>query len=261
MEKWYWLSFTLQINGLLQSLVAVYSFKFLSKNDDKQGYFSDKRTITYPFLLENAFFVLQTLFGTAYNNPILTVWLRNTYVIELLFIFLPFQTIRKFFPKTSFRDSLNNDLEKSDQNVLFMYNSTLITKTFYMFGKHIMGFFVSYLAFFDLLTPYHKYLFHMLTLGGGYNLTIGIFLHTLKFKKYIGPRTAMILYIGGFAISGIPLVIMLFQVYHHYILLAIAIGGWIANFQTPNIFATYQFLAAIGCYAYKFGYLEQLIKT
>lgn len=41
-------------------------------------------------------------------------------IVENMFVFTPYW-IRTFFPKTRFRDSLENDRNKSDKNYLFFY--------------------------------------------------------------------------------------------------------------------------------------------
>ena len=75
-------------------------------------------------------------------------------------------------------------------------------KVFYMFAKWFQGFFINYMIFSGVLGSSrdndHEILLQTLYLLGGWGTTISMFLHTLKFKKYIGPRTSMLLYTGSF---------------------------------------------------------------
>jgi len=76
------------------------------------------------------------------------------------------------------------------QNQRFMTISTLMTKYFYIFGKHVIGFLLNYSMYLDLAGGTEEtYYFAWVCMGGYYNLTIGIFLHTLKFKNLIARKT------------------------------------------------------------------------
>jgi len=75
---------------------------------------------------------------------------QNLYIIENVMVFLPYAVIRPFFPKTRFRDSLKqSEKNKSDKNRVFFIIFTHITKVFYIWAKHYMGFYLNYLRFLD----------------------------------------------------------------------------------------------------------------
>jgi hypothetical protein len=65
-------------------------------------------------------------------------------IVETAFVFLPYFVFRPLFPKTSFRDSLGKDRNKTDKNRVFFVIVTWITKIFYVWAKHYIGFFLNY---------------------------------------------------------------------------------------------------------------------
>jgi hypothetical protein len=65
--------------------------------------------------------------------------------VETSFVFLPYFVFRPFFEKTHFRDSLDvKDKNKTDDNRVFFIVVTYITKAFYIWAKHFIGFFLNY---------------------------------------------------------------------------------------------------------------------
>jgi len=101
------LSWSLPLNGFLQACNASYFFSFLPRNADP-GYYSDKSVMSYKFLLENIFFSGLLFFAAAYMNDTFYNAMQKVPFIENLFVFLPYAVIRPFFPKTRFRDSIEN---------------------------------------------------------------------------------------------------------------------------------------------------------
>ena len=57
---------------------------------------------------------------------------QSPLVVESTIVFLPYVTIRPFFPKNSFCDSLNKDKKKSDENKVLFVVVTYIIKDFYL---------------------------------------------------------------------------------------------------------------------------------
>jgi len=56
--EWYSKSFLVwsqPLTGCIQTMTAIFYFKFLPKNDDP-GYYSDKSVMSYFFVIENLFF-------------------------------------------------------------------------------------------------------------------------------------------------------------------------------------------------------------
>lgn len=77
---------------------------------------------------------------------------RDLSVIENIYVFLPYIVIRPFFAKTRFRDSIaNSKKNKSSKNFNFFVIGTYVTKAFYIWAKHFIGFFLNYLRFFNEL--------------------------------------------------------------------------------------------------------------
>jgi len=118
---------TLPLNGVLQSLTATYYFSFLPSKSDP-GYYSDKSALSFTFVKENIFYSSILAWQWVYMNaaffgpgspadgaapaarPGLVLALS---VVEHAWTFLPYLLFRNLVPKTSFRDSLSNDKNKS----------------------------------------------------------------------------------------------------------------------------------------------------
>merc|ERR1712070_408237 len=61
------LVWTLPLTGFIQSIIACKTFTFLPSTDGKiQGYYSDKRTMSYDWILENIYFSGLLAFSTLY---------------------------------------------------------------------------------------------------------------------------------------------------------------------------------------------------
>lgn len=240
--------------GVFQTIVAMRTFTFLSKNKDnsgKQGYFSDKNTISYDFVCENVFFAGILLFQWMYYSPNITFPL----ILENIFVFLPYVVLRPFTPKTSFRSSNENMNEKTIVNRNFMLYATNITKIFYVFAKHHLGFYLNYLMFLGLVTDLDRYYVYLMLLFGAFSTTIAVFLHTLKFKKYISSRTSIIIYIASYLCTIYSLVKILLLA-NNMNLEYIILGGVAINFLPLFYQNTYQILVMLYFNMIRYNYVS-----
>ena len=241
-------------HGLIQTGVAFRSFRFLSRKD-KQNYFSDRGTISRAFVAENAFFVIVSIYASVQNTPCLAEWTKGT-AVELAFVFFPYHAIRPFFPKTSFVQKRSSDQEirndtTMEKNARLMQTSAYVTKVAYILGKHMLGYFVNYVAFVRGLTSWHRWLSYAVMLGGGYNLTIGVFIHTLKFKKIISPLVAILLYIPPFVIWAVPGTLLVSELaVENRVLFTLSVIGMLANVRMSSGHqAVFQFAMLAVCRA------------
>ena len=142
------------------------------------------------------------------------------YVVESTVVFLPYVILRPFFPKTSFRASLDiSEKNKSEKNRIFFIAVTWITKIFYVWAKHFIGFFLNYARFLDRIPPVLIRHIYLMLIMSSAATTISMFLHTLKvysflwfalplvqtdssiylqFKRYSGPRTSYLWYMSSY---------------------------------------------------------------
>jgi hypothetical protein len=122
------------------------AFTFLPKKQQDPGYYGDKSTLSYNFIMENVYFAGLLLFQWLYMHDTYRSYIQNTIpiVIETSVVFLPYFLFRPLFPKTSFRDSLEKDRNKTDKNRTFFVVVTWVTKIFYVWAKHFIGFFLNY---------------------------------------------------------------------------------------------------------------------
>lgn len=77
------LVWSLPLTGLLQSITAIYTFTFLPKLQKDPGYYSDKSTMTYPFIVENSFFAGILLFQWLYMDNFFYEILKQSMVFEV----------------------------------------------------------------------------------------------------------------------------------------------------------------------------------
>lgn len=185
------------VNGLIQGYSAFFSFKVLPDLDDP-GYFSDKAVISRKFVHENTFFSLITVWGSIYYNE---VWLEKIQahpvgrILEILFVFFAYVAIRPFFPTTHVGDAGSGKGSRTDANKSFYTYGTLAYKIFYLWAKYFLGFFINFLWMRRLCTPDEvMFIKGMYTLNLG-TLSIGIFLHTLRFKGVLPGKLTFSLYL------------------------------------------------------------------
>jgi len=234
----------LPVTGCVQAIIATVTFRFLGKNANVQGYFSDKRTMSYDFVFENVFFSGLLAFQSLYFYQ---TWIfRQWPALEALCVFFPYFTIRKLFPRTRLRDSISNDKEKSAANKRFINIQTWTSKVFMCFGKHVSGLLCNYLIFLDAIPEHHNRTLRLQFILGGWGTTIAMFLHTLKFKGYLGPRTAILAYTLVFPLFYCVYVALFDILLQHYAITALALGGLIVNFGPQPL----QILWQVGTYLY-----------
>ena len=190
------LVWSLPLNGVVQSLSATYYFSFLPIKADP-GYNSDKSALSYDFVKENIFFAVILMFQWLYYSDRFYDLIRKSITGEYVFVFFPY-VFRSLVPKTSFRDSLNDTRNKSNQNKTFFIVVTWITKCFYVWAKHFIGFFMNYMRYMNRISAEQQYHMYFLLIFSACATTIAMFLHTLKFKGYIGPKTAYLLYMASY---------------------------------------------------------------
>lgn len=242
-------SLVLQLSGTLQSITAVYTFYFLPKSNKEEGFFTDERTISKAFMKENIYFTLISAFAAAYSSLPGRAYIRMFPVIETVFVFFPYQTIRRIFPKTSFKRKEPTRLKQ--KNTYFHYISKHIATYYMLFAKHYMGNLLNYLFYMGLDTAKIRKNMFWVLIGGSYSLTFGIFLHTLKFRKVIGPKTAITAYFFGYIIAGIPAISILSQVNTLYLWGLATIGLFINLKRNYKLSLMYQIFVATILYLRK----------
>jgi len=201
----------LPLTGLIQSITAIYTFTFLPKKTKDGGYFGDKGILSYAFISENSFFAMLLLFQWIYYNDKIYSFFRSTVVFENALVFLPY-TARFLWPKTRIRDSLENSAKnKTQENRVFFVVVTYITKIFYIWAKHYIGFYLNYVRFLNRISEEEKYHIYLLLIFSAFATTIAVFLHTLKFRGYLNPKVSFLTYqfsylatfYGFYNVSGI----------------------------------------------------------
>eukprot|EP00529_Nitzschia_sp_RCC80_P018820 CAMPEP_0113496906 /NCGR_PEP_ID=MMETSP0014_2-20120614/30359_1 /TAXON_ID=2857 /ORGANISM="Nitzschia sp." /LENGTH=507 /DNA_ID=CAMNT_0000390835 /DNA_START=126 /DNA_END=1646 /DNA_ORIENTATION=+ /assembly_acc=CAM_ASM_000159 len=219
------------LNGLIQGYSAYFSFKVLPDLEDP-GYFSDKAVISRTFVHENTYFSLITAWGSIYYNEL---WLEKIQahplgrILEVIFVFFAYVAIRPFFPTTHVGSAGTGKGSRTEQNKSFYKYGTLAYKIFYLWAKYFLGFFINFLWLRRLCTPDEvKFIKGMYTLNLG-TLSIGIFLHTLRFKGVLPGKLTFSIYLLQIyaTFSAIPLAFNLFA--SHKMLCGAMVVGILAN--------------------------------
>eukprot|EP00929_Paragymnodinium_shiwhaense_P092142 TRINITY_DN5200_c0_g1_i2.p1 TRINITY_DN5200_c0_g1~~TRINITY_DN5200_c0_g1_i2.p1 ORF type:complete len:335 (+),score=67.71 TRINITY_DN5200_c0_g1_i2:72-1076(+) len=244
LEQFPQLHVTMPFTGCLQAVIATITFKFLGKNKQVQGYFSDKRTLSYEFVAENVFFSGLLFFQALYYYHPWVV--KAVPPIEAVCVFFPYYTIRKLFPRTRLRDSISNDKEKSDGNRQWINFQIWMSKIFMCFGKHMLGYLINYLIFLDAVPAHHHRSMRLMFILGGWGTTIAVFLHTLKFKGYLGPRAAILSYTLVFPVFYALFIAFADMLMEQYTITLMAFVGLMVNFGPQPLQIAYQ----AGVYVY-----------
>jgi hypothetical protein len=218
----------LPLLGVAQAVSATLTIaKYLPKAVDP-GYYSDASPLSAAFVAENIFFSSLLAWQWAYYSPTWFPRLADT-PLEAFFVFLPY-TVRPLFPKTSMRDSIRNNKNKTAKNYRFFVVGTWVTKVFYVIAKHGIGFLLNYLRFVSAVTPGHTREMYRLLLFSCFATTISMFLHTLKFKGFIGPRTSFGLYVASYMATFYSIIAMADLFVVSWRLVALAGVGMALNF-------------------------------
>ena len=72
--------------------------------------------------------------------------------------------------------------------------------------------------------------FYCMLLFSAFATTVSMFLHTLKFKGYIGPKTAFLIYIASYLATFYSIVILHRLFLDHLPLVALTAGGLLLNY-------------------------------
>ncbi|KAJ3098523.1 hypothetical protein HDU96_011053 [Phlyctochytrium bullatum] len=235
---------TLPLTGVFQSVNAAFAFRFLSRTKKDGGYFGDKSVLSHPFVVENSFFALCLFFQWVYFNNRFAGLISSTVISEQTFVFFPY-LIRQLWPKTSFRDSMANAKNRTDKNDLFVTFTILVTKVFYIFCKHIIGFYLNYVRFLDRITPADVRNVYHVSLFSAFATTIAVFVQTLKFKRYIGPRTSAIIVVLSYALTMQGFFKLGDVVSSHPDLMAISMIGLVLNFGPFPVHVGWQVAMAL----------------
>jgi hypothetical protein len=243
------LIWTLPLTGFVQAIIASLTFTSLPRRDS-QGYFADKGVMSYEFVLENVYFSGLLFFQALYYTfrP-LSHWLLP---VEIVMVFFPYYVIRPFFPKTSFRNSYVNERERSEKNDRMLGLLARGAKTFYVSAKHLNGYFINYLIFLGLLSSEQDRLMHIVFILGGWGTTIAMFLQTLKIRKYIGPKTAVLAYMAGFPLAYLCYSTLLVLTFRHAWVSALVAVGLVANFGPRWFQVTWQCIVCGICLYVRF---------
>jgi hypothetical protein len=244
------LIWTLPLTGFIQAIIASRTFTSLPRRQT-QGYFSDRGVISYEFVLENIYFSGLLLFQALYFTfrPLRPSLLP----IEIVMVFFPYHVIRPFFPKTSFRRSYANEREQTQKNMGFLGLLARVTKSFYVIAKHFNGYFINYLLFLGLLTAAQDRLMHFLFILAGWGTTIAMFLQTLKVRKYIGPRAAVLAYMASFPFACVCYSMLLAVTLRHAWVSALVGVGVAANFGPRWLQVAWQCVVCGVCLYHRFA--------
>jgi hypothetical protein len=128
----------------------------------------------------------------------------------------------------------------------------MITKIFYVWAKHYIGYFLNYARFFNRINSEQISYIYLLLIFSAFATTISVFLHTLKFKGYIGPRLSYIIYMISYLSTFYSFIQIREIFFIHYDLTLYVLIGVILNFQSLYYQHIYQIFLLILFNAHKF---------
>lgn len=254
------LTWMMPLVGVLQSATSWYYFSFLPKKQADPGYNSDKSALSYNFVKENIFFAGLLLFQCLYYDESTYPIVKSIPIFEYFMVFLPY-TARSLFPQTSFRDSLKSTTNKSKENFTFYKITTWITKGFYIWAKHFIGFYLNYIRFTNRINQNDIHEMWLLLIWSGFATTISMFLHTLKFKRIISGRTSYLIYMASYFATFVPIVTLAMRgIYTNNIdLVILTTLGVLVNFKSRIVQHLYQIFALCVLLAMRYNYIETQI--
>jgi hypothetical protein len=131
----------------------------------------------------------------------------------------------------------------------------MVTKVFYVWAKHYIGYFLNYVRFFDRANEEQISYIYLLLIFSAFATTISVFLHTLKFKGYIGPRTSYIIYMISYLSTFYSFIQIREIFFIHYDLALFVLIGVIINFRSLYYQHAYQIFILVLFNAHKFHML------
>ena len=229
---------TLPLTGVIQCVTAIRYFWFMPKQQKEAGYFTDQGALSYPFIQETLFFNLLLAFQWLYYNPRLQAHMPA--LAELAFVFLPY-TWRVLFPKTSFRDSLEHTLAQNHTwTRWYYYYGTHLTKLFYIWAKHYIGFFLNYLAFTRQVDEHTRCVVFGMLIASSCATTIAMFLHTLRYKGYLPGYATFGFYVVSY-LATFYYYIQIFPLFGAFpALTLLTLGGLLLNLFSLPVWHLYQ---------------------
>lgn len=118
----------------------------------------------------------------------------------------------------------------------------------------MISYWLNYMVFMGLVkdSPSALHRTHWLLLAGGWATTVAMFLNTLKFKKMIGPKTALALYAGTFPIIVTYLVLLAAQYKAYMWVTGIVLLGVPVNFLPREWHAQHFYQVFVMAYLWKY---------
>ena len=260
------LVWSLLLNGICQTISAIIEIGHTLNPHDKGEYFGNTpQTISRDFVIENLFYQLIVTYSSLYYYPQFFNAIRSNIfgqIIEIIFVFFPYQVLRPFFPKTSLRNAVKeNSTVITEDNRLFTFMSTWAIRCILLFGKHYVGSFTNTLRYLGGLNkPEEEKLLQFMMLANAGSVTISMFLHTLKFKNKLSPRVALTIYLMFVytpVIAMIQLVPSFFPYWKMFIIFTI---GLFVNFTPKHIIHSWSVIVAALFIAYHNGMLPDAEK-
>jgi len=171
--------------GLMQAITASFYFRFLPPKKEN-GLYANTGVISRLFVEENIFFQMMTTFGVMLYTPQSRDWMLSTPGVDMLariMVYLPYVLVRPHFPKTSFSDNYGSKNLKGERYTILFEGGIRVVKLLFLWSKHVMGQALQAAIWTKTMSNdvLIVSLIPLLVLNVG-TVSIGVFLHTLRFK-------------------------------------------------------------------------------
>jgi len=148
------------------------------------------------------------------------------------------------------------------KNKQFFIIAGWITKAFYIWAKHYIGYFLNYAKYLDRFSEAEQTALYGLLITSSFATTISLFLHTLKFKGYLGPVKAYLIYMASYLYTFYYFYVISYIFIQNLDICAFVFVGIVVNLLAVNNMKyqyAYQTILFALFSARRYGYLESSV--
>lgn len=119
---------------------------------------------------------------------------------------------------------------------------------------NVKGYFLNYARFLNRITDEEIYHIYLLEIFSAFATTVSMFLHTLKFKRYMGPRTSYLIYMASYLATFYTFLRIGGIFFVNWELSLLTLGGLLVNFTDRKYQNAYQVFVCLLLFSVRFEY-------
>lgn len=113
---------------------------------------------------------------------------------------------------------------------------------------------MNYARFLNRITDEEIYHIYLLEIFSAFATTVSMFLHTLKFKRYMGPRTSYLVYMASYLATFYTFIRIGGIFFVNWELSLLTLGGLLINFADRKYQHAYQFFVCFLLFSIRYEY-------